>query len=103
MINESKLIEVIYNDDTRIMERVQKAYKKTHGYAYRNRKIINKDKTIGDDLFELLTDIMHLCDRLGYDFSEILSLSEVYYKEEVESGLIKKIIEKNTGSYPFFL
>jgi hypothetical protein len=35
-----------------------------------------------EDVIDVLTDLLHLCNRDGYDFGELLKMAKVHYKAE---------------------
>lgn len=38
------------------------------------------------DMLDMLGDLMHLCDKEGYDFNKILTDAKRHYEEEINGG-----------------
>lgn len=53
-------------------------------YFARQTGLARSDESVDTIIGDLLTDLMHLCDRLDIDFSGLLTVSSMHHEDESE-------------------
>jgi len=70
-------------------ERAEKAYKAVFGFLYDTPPDPEGYDDLRDDIVDLLTDLMHLCDREKLEFMWLLETAESHYEVETRAAIIK--------------
>ena len=70
-------------------ERAEKAYKAVFGFSYNTPPDPEGYAGLCDDILDLLTDLMHLCDREKLEFMWLLETAERHYEVETKAAIIK--------------
>ena len=71
-------------------ERAEKAYRAVFGFSYETPPDPEGYDSLDDDIIDLLTDLMHLCDRDKLDFNGLFETAEWHFQVETKAAIIKK-------------
>ena len=70
-------------------ERAERAFAAVFGFSYDTPPDPEEYADLRDDIADILTNLMHLCDREKLEFIELLETAESHYGVEIRAAIIK--------------